>query len=350
VLSINIAKLENLLIQLFHSINKQSMGQLLKPGEHEMKGPWVLSEDAIAELEGVVTFINTKISELNLKDYNEKQYRGLIQGYNETNETFEERETANKKAEADEATKLITEITLSDKKENKLKDDSINALLRDAHLKNFKPLEFEISIKSRIYYGSSFIARFNKYNSGVKYSARCSNNDVEEEILYKFEKWLEKYKPNRAKVIWNDYNYVLVPVFLLLSFSLVPYLYDTVTTNYIDYKSIYRNEVIQFIKSGVNKDNQAKALESLMKYEIDYSPTKPEVKQVLNKTVARIALTLVLLAVISFFRPISIIGLGKNKGKVSIYNLYTKIVLVTIPSAIFLPLLWNAIRVLFGLK
>jgi hypothetical protein len=328
------------------------MGQLLRPGEHEMKGPWLLSEAAILELDAVITSIGTKISKAN-ENYiteNPRTQFSPTKRYNETDEELELRQAEFIKTEAERAVKLTTQVIVTDKKDIKIIDTSLKSLLRDSQLKEFKATNLSIELSGDYDMPSRFKASFNKFGDKVTYTAKAHNSNIIDDVIYDFEVWLEKYKPTKSREVWNRFSFPITMFFAILSFLLVSPMFETVTTNYVDYKNIYRNEVIQYIKSGINKDNQAKALESLMKYEIDYTPTKAKVETVINKTILRIFILSIITAIVAAYQPINIIGIGDNKGKLKRYNLYTKIVLVTIPSAFILPFLYSTIRVLLGIK
>jgi len=108
---------------------------------------------------------------------------------------------------------------------------------------------------------------------------------------------------------------------------------------YPNSKLSYNNEISQLLKEGVNKENEPKAIELLLKYTTDYQP----VKIISIKTYDKQAVVILIISVIIFFimiiKPKTTLGIGRFEKTSKAYDTYTKLMLFTLPSVIIIPIL-----------
>ncbi len=136
--------------------------------------------------------------------------------------------------------------------------------------------------------------------------------------------------------LWNQLSIVL---FILSLFTIFVSYNNIVDIEYPNFKLNYKNEINELLKHGVNKENETKSIELILKYITDYQPEKVVGIETYNKTAIVIMCISIFVFLISTFSPKTTLGIGRFQRHLVWYNLYSKFVLVTLPSVIIIPIL-----------
>lgn len=317
------------------------MGNLYRPAQNEIFGPWLLGTTELEELDKIVEFID-----LSIEKSTEEEITDLAKLEVEKSE-YPDIETAKKKIKEYRFSSKgnIKKVILISSDEARLTDKTILGILKDPKAKNLKPKEISISIENR--HSNQFNFKIERYfNGSVKYDLRCYDQNCEEDIKYKLDSWLEKHKPNKAKQFWSNFSFPISMVCLLITFFSLSQIYYNESP---DFRSEYINEINKLISTGITTENETKALELLLKYETNFMPDsfKP-ITKVNHTTVKFISLSFFIF-LLSIFKPKTTIGIGSHKSLLSFYKIYTKVVIVSLPTIFILPPLIDWIKSLIGL-
>ncbi|GAA3950997.1 hypothetical protein [Hymenobacter algoricola] len=313
------------------------MGQLHIPGDRDLKGPWFIGTKELEELDVILAFADAKFRELHERYYEEKTAQILKDYPAFTLETAQELSR--------NQTKVVpakVSLLLSDK--STLHDTTVKGILKDARLKNLFPVEIALSVGD---YRDQFTLQLGKnYGSDFRLKVNSADNSIQEDILYKVEEWVEKYQPTRPNRIWKTWAYIIGCIGVtLLSFSGA----SIVEKVKPDFKAEYTKDINQIIKTGVNKNNEAKAMELMLKYTTNYVPENVVEKTRINKNAIRYTLVGVALLMAGIFHPKTVIGVGRNKPYLEVYKWYTRFMVVTIPGVLLYPPLSAWLKDLLGL-
>lgn len=318
------------------------MGQLYIPKENKIKGPWLIGKEALEELHEIVE----KIDGLLISAYDKEiENEAEVDFRKGTYKTIEEALEKTKEYAANR--RRTKKIVLVDSDGKKLIDTTILGALKDPLLSGFNPMSLLIKLE----YGYSnelTFSVFRRFDGELEYNFKSYDNDVEDEIKYLLENWIEKQKPNKAKQFWSQYYFL----FISLTFGMAIFLFFNFALSSVnDPKKLHKQEIETLIKTGINDSNRNKAIEALLKYNIDYVPpdTDRKVTLSLSKVEKRILFLTVCIFIVCLFRPKTTIGIGKQKGLLELYKIYTTVVLVSIPAIFIITPLIDVIKGWFGL-
>lgn len=307
------------------------MAQLIVPIEKskEIKGPWFIGKDELEELSPIIERINTKLhssleEEIRIvasKKFENEKRKSLDEYLKETQADYDYKNTK-------------SEVTIYSKDGKHLIDNSIIGLLKDQNLHGFLSKSLYLNLEHGRH--NSFSLEINTYwtHGGLKFEIKCANEETLKDIRYEIGSWIEKHEPNKAKQIWSDnyFSFILFGAFIMMFSFLASFTHFDA-----DYKDIYKKEINKLIESGVTKENQDKATELILKYISDYKPKSSESEiYIVNKIPFQIFLISTFIVLVSIFRPKTIIGLGKRKSRLEFYKVYTKLVLIILPTTFIL--------------
>lgn len=311
------------------------MSQLYIPVKKEINGPWLIGNSELEELDEIVEIIDKELSksfkviveeEAKLRVSNGRA-KDIESAYLQIKEYFPN--TSEKK------------VTLISKDEKKLIDKSIKGILKDPKLKDFSPEDLRIELQhGRNNKFSLIIER--RFDGRLSYKAESTSEDSLEEIKYKIENWIEKHQPNSLRKLWPRLTTLIGLIGILILAS--PLFIKPSETS-----SNYKHQVDSLLKVGVNNQNQAKAIELLLKNSTDYNSTDDVTTTLSRKTIIRLVIIGIFLIIIAIFNPKTTIGIGKYKGLLKFYKVYTRLILFTIPVVFLAPILIDFIKRIFGL-
>ncbi|MDO1512246.1 hypothetical protein Q2T41_06215 [Maribacter confluentis] len=313
---------------------KNEMGKLFNPTKRTFAGPWLLNNSSLEELHEIIEYadyelsktLDEKIDATALKDFDDKKY-----------ESFEEAKKYALKYSFDRKRK---DITLISNNESRLTDNSIKELLVDPKVKNFKPKELSVDIE----YGSLDIFSFNvkqRFDGELEYNVKATKSEVEDEINYRLENWVDKYKPLFIQTWWLKLAFPLA-IFAGLTFLLTAVnISSTYRPNSIQ---VHKEQIEAIIENGVNKENQTEAVELLLKINSGYISDDVEEETRINQTAKRVSIIALAFCLIGIFKPKTIIGIGKHKRTLKFYKYYLRFVLFVIPAIFVYPYIIEFIK------
>lgn len=304
------------------------MGILYVPPEKEIIGPWILSLAELEELDTIIEFIDSKLKESQEIEFQTEAEEDVKnERYKTVEEALEKGFKYSFKKEKKKNIVLISED------ETRLTDESLKNILIDTKIKAFKPKELDITVE----YGYSNIFNLTvrrRFDGDLKYKIKCFDNDIENQINYKIENWVEKNQPNRVKRIWNKYSFLFLMFSAMICFFSLINIYKVENPKAID---IYKSDIEEILKNGITNENQVKAIELMLKVNTNYLPANVEPIETINGTLIKVSVIAFILVLIFWKKPKTTIGVGKHKNLITFYNWYVKIVLITIPTIFFLP-------------
>lgn len=314
------------------------MGKLFIPGERSINGPWFIGINELEELDEIFEFAFEKINN-SLKTAKEEQAKiDVEKGTYKSIEIALERNNFLKFEET-------KKVELISKNGKRLIDDSLKGILKDTKLLDFKPKELTLEISSG-YNKYFFLKITRRFEGELSYNVKFFDQDCSEEIIYKVENWLEKYQPTKVNTIWSQYGSSIS--FIAFMLSLISSLF-IITKELPDYKTLNKNEITKIIKTGVNKENETKAIELLLKYSTEYRPDNIKEVTKINKRATQFFSLSIIILILGFFKPITTIGIGEHKTVLNRYKIYTKFILITLPAVFIVPLIIDWIKSVSGL-
>jgi hypothetical protein len=294
------------------------MGRLFIPAERKIKGPWILQQNDLERLELVLNNIFEKLKSALAEDIekNSEKYK-----YTKP--------------------KLNSSVVLVSKNKTQIIDKSILGILKDQKLNDLQPNELTIELGKR-YSGFAFLMTISaNYDGALEYSVECQNEEIKDEIKYEVDKWLEECAPNKISQYWtNSLSFITIPLFIGLIFILLTLLFVSAESNY---KNELNSKAQTIIKNGVNENNQFETLEIILKLQTDFKPESQIDKTTIRPEVLKILIITILCFILLEIKPRTTIGVGKSKRKAIFYRFWQKSILVTIPTTIILPKLFDLI-------
>lgn len=309
------------------------MGQLIIPNEIKIKGPWILSENELEELDEILKEIESLINEsyhIELEKEIEKEFPELRK-WDEKITREEAKEKIENRYSFSSSEKYAILIAKDGKR---LKDSTLVGILKDKNIKDFSPseLQFEIQkgpIKFRLEISS-------KYNGELESKISIRDDNFANEINYKLNKWIRKNRPNAVLQFWSSVvPFIALPLWGILTFisSLL------ITTTGDNYKNELKKQSKELINGGIDSTKINDVVELILKLESDYVPENYISKSTLNSKVLKVwmysSICLLLLAI----NPRTTIGVGRKKRLSWFYQKWIYVVTVFIPLTIILPIL-----------
>ncbi|MCP9751258.1 hypothetical protein [Ferruginibacter sp. HRS2-29] len=303
------------------------MGQLYIPSAKKIQGPWFLGIKELEELSEIFEFVESKIDEsMNLEIENKSQQDILER----PRITLDE---ARKENRINFLKHYSSKVVLVSSDYKQLTDKHLKGVLKDSRLKDFKPKELRFDVDYNFRKQFSFSVQ-KRYDGEISYNVKCFDENCEEEIKYKIENWLEDNKPKRIMQLWSQFHEIIGVISFIVIMSASA---SIVSYELPDFKTGYRSEINKILEEGIDKDNQAKATELLLKYTTDYKPSNvKEIKKV-NYFQLKVLVISLFTFLISIFSPKTIIGIGRHRQLLKIYIFYSRIVIITLPSIFIIP-------------
>lgn len=212
-------------------------------------------------------------------------------------------------------------------------------------MEDFKPT----LLKAEIEYGYSnkLELRVGKIFDGeLSFNLKAYDNDIEDEIKYKLESWIDDHKPSKATQIWLKYGLLIFMISgIIFSFS-AGLIYSIEEPQA---SQIYNQNIKNLIETGINDQNMNEAITLILKTTSDYIPEKTKNKEIINTTAIKISSIAFLLIILSLIKPRTTLGIGKNKFKLISYKRYIQIVLITLPIIFIITPLFEAFKKLLGI-
>lgn len=313
------------------------MGQLIIPTTRTINGPWFIDSNSLESLNDSLIKIDSKL---------EEAYNLLVDRTAESK--INEFKVWEKDIDLDKAKTKVKNsypfddieqyVVITNAQGDKIKDDNILQLLKDRKLDHFDPIELDIQIKKG---PCEFTLELTtKFTGDLKTRTKVHDDSIFSDINYELNKWIEKNKPNIALEKWTSwFPWAGFPILVMLT-MMTAFLSRTPQDIY---KSKLKQESHELLKDSLSETEVRKAIQILLENESNFVPNDFNPPTQTNKTLLTIWLYSVVILVILFIRPRTVIGIGKNKWKVIFYKRWTYFVLVFIPLSILFPIIRSRI-------
>jgi len=290
------------------------MSKLAYPGSREIEGPWLLDKESLHKFETMVNDIVKVFCDSSGEEY-----------------------------------KTEYTIVFSDRKsivEQSLRDFDINN-----EIKNSVPQKLVVSIFTDRFTSRLYCTELTfKLNQRSFQSFEYNIRGIEDEksklmIINRIEEWVEENQPSRFLKIWNAVH-VLLPILCFIAIYIVLYAFSA----YNDTDKLYQNSLLpqmqSILEQGIDESNFTTALELLLIKEYSYVPPSFEAKTDPRVAICPISIFLII-GVVGFCCPKANIAIGAGKKRVKYWKRYERLITVTIPTVIILPVLVNYISSFF---
>lgn len=291
------------------------MGQIIVPSDKKTKGPWLLDSKSLEDLSDTLLSIENKL---------EEAYNILVDKTAEAN--FEEYEKWEKGIDIEKAKlkvknsyafeRSVKYVLIHTRQGKKIKDDNLLSLLKGEQLNEFNPTELYITIVKG---PCEFTLEVSKLIDGqLETRIKVQDDGIFNDINYEINKWIDKYKPNLVMQKWSSW-FPWGAVVFFLGLLIASSFFSK------DRADIYAVKLSQesnlLLKEGLSEQEIPKAIEIILQKESGYVPEtfNPDITAK-NNFINRILFFTSIVLVILLLKPQTVIGLGKNKWKVSFYR------------------------------
>lgn len=284
------------------------MSRLIYPGSNKIEGPWLLDKDNLQKFESMINEIVSVFC-------------------------------------ADSGKKYKAEYILTFSDGRSIIEQSLLNFDINNDIKNALPQRLVV----KIYCGNSSIycteLNFNLNSRMLQAFDYSIRDTVHEEskliIINKIEDWIVENKPSKILIYWNRV-YSFIP-YLCVSFitaSLVLFAKLTSTTQL--YQESLAPQIQGILEHGVDESNFTDALELFLIKEYSYVPSSFQAKSD-PRGYFLIIVVCILITIIGFCCPKANISIGAGRKKVKFWRAYVRVITVSIPTLILIPLLVNFI-------
>jgi hypothetical protein len=313
------------------------MVQIINPSDRTVKGPWLLDNTSLEDLHNTLVAIEDKLQEA----YNillDKTAEDRFLEYKKAGKeiSIEEQKENTRNGYVFNNSKKY--ILISTKQGKTIKDESLISVLKAGQINEFNPTKLEINIEKGPCEFTLTVSP--EFDGELVTRIKVPEDNRFNDINYEINKWIDQNKPNVALQKWSRwFPFAILIVFPMMTFILLSTLKDSGDS----YKNQLAEESKQLLKGGLTPEETTKAMEIILKKESGYVPEGINREIELNKNILNIWIyTNIALALLSV-KPKTVIGLGKNRGKMSFYRIWIKAVLVFIPLSIIVPFIVNKI-------
>lgn len=316
------------------------MPELLYPTSKSYDGPWLIDLKSLEVLDDIVNREWDKMKqhkELRINEKIERELKALPPDKRDEKEaSIEERVRNSYRFEKDKS-----ELTINFKSGNKMAASSFEEASREPSVSSEIPIGFRLKLES-----GEVSTELSVNDSGydnLKFSVEPENALISKDIFFEINKWA---KSNRSPIwvrIWRSIQglqWVLLFV-MLVSHSLF------VKTDYDKYKKALTAEAHKIIQNGVDSTEVNRALEILLSLETKYLPETVEDSLSISRSYVVILAIAFFICIVLSFPPKSYLGFGKGEKRVRYWKFWLKLISVTIPISILLPILLDKFKALF---
>lgn len=288
------------------------MSRLIYPGSRKIEGPWLLDKDNLQSFETMINEITSEFSHDSGEEY-KSEYT----------------------------------ITFSDGKS--IIEQSLLAFDINNDIKTALPQKLVVKIYSASHSIYCTELTFDLNNRILQYFDYSIRNTVHEEskliIINKIEDWIEENKPSKFLTWWNK-NYVLLPALCIGVIFITLLVFSSLRSPAQLYQESLTPQIQNILEHGVDESNFTTALELFLIKEYSYVPSSFQSKGVPTGYFV-VIIVCILIAIIGSQCPKANISIGAGRKKVKFWKAYVKIITVSIPTLILLPLLVNFLSSFF---
>lgn len=319
------------------------MGTIKYPSEIAVDGPWLLNSESLEELHDLIE----SAWGLMLDDF-ETFKENLIQqklqeGKKENNEN--EREIITKDLFRYDLYRLKREsknFTGQIHGDKKIHSKSLKELIYDQQIQDQKIIGLEIELVKREDKLTIEIDKRYGGNLRIKYSG--SSDELQSSIFSLFNKWIKRHAPKPYLRIWSTmlpFQWFVFLALLLFQILMFPSKSDF-------YKAELKKRAIEQINKGDSLDSK-KSIQTLLELQIEHTPDSYQPQEAISNQAYRFKFSIIglVVCVLLSISPSTIIGIGGNTTKYKLMSWWIKILTVTVPGLILIPIIESKIIDIF---
>jgi hypothetical protein len=238
--------------------------------------------------------------------------------------------------------RITKEISITSEDGTILKDETIKNLLKDISLNNLKPKKLNVVFQRG--YNNRFTINITKtYHGELEYEIDCFDSNINDDIKYELDKWIDKLRPLKILQIWSNYGDFLA---FISFFPLIAFFLLTILKFESSYSETLNKEASKILNEGIDSTNIDLAVELLLKYSSNYRPKDfvPTEKQG-DPEYFRLFILSLYVFLIGIIRPRTTFGVAKRKFLYRFYKFWIKFVMITVPTALIIAPLWKEITI-----
>jgi len=282
-----------------------------KKRQRSDKGPWLLTEETLENIDAVMEKAFNQFSE------------------------------AEKKKDEKHHSYIEKKLTIGFKDGTSADFKSFKEFAVSEIYSNLKPVQFSYEIDST--YNKINIALMDGWlDRSFQYYVRCEDDNLEDDFIYDINKIYNAAKPNELIMVISKFGILSWIIFLL---SLVVIYFVQNNQYKVPIGNMTRNKIYQILsKEELAKEDYLDIIKYKTIYDMGfYSLMENDeliiVRNKLNKIWNHCLITGSLLCLILTTNPKATFAVGKNKPKVKFWKSYYRVIYYFIPVAIILPIL-----------
>jgi hypothetical protein len=297
--------------------------------QKDFDGPWLVSRDALNELDEVLERICGRY-QIEADKHIETEINNHLEGYPQEIQDKLRESTR----ESFSRLKLQRNVKLTLSNAKYIQGETIKGLLANPELQEEAPTGVEVDISA-----SNLNARLQLgggSSEGASLNIRTSpeTDNISREAFSELQLWATKNQSPSWQRLWNNvapWNWFVWLVIVATSSIFLPS-----TSNNVEK---YLNPIAkELLSEGISEAELPKAVELLLQYKSKHIPqgTRPDLPTWFGILVfGGLAVN-----IIFSIRPKIVIGIGRNENKLFLWRKWTKFVGVTIPTIVFGGFVW----------
>lgn len=310
------------------------MSEIIYPNTNRVHGPWLLDSEQLQRLDSIINIQWEKLTK-----YRNKLIQQEIDG--ELNSFSKEEQERRKKGVEEKVKKnyrygddkFYKELRIDYRSKRLLIVDSFKEAAMHKEFENDLPIKFNYKIRCVDVESEIKLDFFNK----IEYSVNTYSINESKELYYELEGWLKKVNPSILIKVWSRIGSWILPL-LIGVLAILP------SININNNRDILIEEAHKILNEGITTDEVEKALEIILSLETDYELKLGKMENIeIDYSKLYYLYALILCALILFFPPNSIIGIGKGEQKLNKWRNWINVVTYVIPVLIILPIIINRI-------
>lgn len=309
------------------------MYKIYFPGEIKINGPWIINKKAIEELDHVIKGIEEEIE----KSYQIEIDKMVIQEMDENKLKKEEARRRVEKRIIDIYGKKhkYKNIVIRNKQGFNITDNDLLNIIKQTNNEQYNPESLYIRIEKG---ENKFILEIGSgYDGELSFSIDVKSDEIYSEIKYKIDKWIDNYMPKKIEKIWSKWGGWYI-VFIL------PFIFSMWFMASIDESKIkeIEKQTKKILVNGIAEDEKIQAIEIILRYIVS-EKEEVDLSGILDRGNIIILGWILFITLVIIIKPITIIGIWKNKHRAKRYKVWMKFVLYFVPVSIIIPIIINII-------
>lgn len=314
------------------------MAEILYPLSGDFKGPWLIDFQSLQELDNILETAWGR-----LHDYRDQQIKEEIQ--KESNRISESNQESDRKWIEERAMRSVEytppsrSLTIRFRDGKRLESKSFKEAALERAIVDEIPQSFSVRMRVARVELEIDLTRYS--DDALSFNVSPSHTSVSKEIAYDVEKWA---KTNRSPLwvrIWRSFGTLIWPFYAVLIVISLAFL----RVNSDEYKKDLKAEAHEILKDGISEKEIPRALEIILSLQSDFVPVSYIPTNRSSSTWFWWFLGVVtFVCLLISIPPKTNLGLGKGEKRIRKWKWWIRVISISIPSSVLVPLLLDRIR------